>query len=97
MSLIESLPNKKICLVSFHADWCGACQTMTPTLKLAKTELQDNIEYLEIDIDDKPQIAAAFHIRSVPSLLLFQNGEILWRHTGLILHKELVVQIKKLL
>ncbi len=95
MPFAESLSNKNLSLVSFHADWCGTCQTMTPILKHTKKELRGSIQYLEIDIDKNPLIAAAFHIRSVPSLLLFKNGEVLWRHAGLIQPKDLVDQIKR--
>ena len=95
MPFEKSIAGNKLSLVSFHASWCGTCQTMLPILTSAKNEIQDSIQYLEIDTDKNPLIAAAFHIRSVPSLLLFKNGEVLWRHAGLIPSKELVDQIKR--
>lgn len=95
MPFAKSIASKKLSLVSFHASWCGSCQTMLPILISTKNEIQDRIQYLEIDIDKNPLIAAAFHIRSVPSLLLFKNGEVLWRHAGLIPSKELIDQIKR--
>lgn len=94
MSLIESLTDDKPKLVSFYADWCGACRTMTPILSSAIEELENNIGFLEIDIDKSPQIAAAFHIRSVPALLLFNNGKLLWKQAELIQTRELVERIK---
>lgn len=97
MPFSESISNNKLSLVSFHASWCGTCQTMLPILTYTKNEIQDSIAYLEIDTDENPLIAAAFRIRSVPSLLLFKNGEVLWRHAGLINSKELVDQIKSYL
>lgn len=93
MLFTKSITNKNLSLVSFHADWCGTCQTMTPILIHTKKELLNHIQYLEINIDKKPLIAAAFQIRSVPSLLLFKNGGVLWRHAGLISTKELIDKI----
>ena len=93
MSFADSLSDTKVSLVSFSADWCGTCQTMVPILELAQGELKDRIAYLEIDIDKNPMIAAAFQIRSVPTLLLFKSGKILWRHAGLISLQELKNQI----
>lgn len=90
----ENSTDDKPKLVSFYADWCGTCQTMTPILATTRRELENSISYLEIDIDKNPQIAAAFHIRSVPALALFKNGKLLWRYAGLIQTKDLVEVIK---
>lgn len=91
---MEGIANK-IRLVFFHASWCGTCQTMLPIFTCFKKELQEDLLYLEIDTDTNPLIAASFHIRSVPSLLLFKNGEVFWQYAGLITFKELINQIKK--
>lgn len=96
MPFAKSISSKKLSLVSFDASWCGTCQTMLPILTSAKNEIQNRIQYLEIDTDKNPLIAAAFRVRSVPSILLFKSGEVLWRHAGLIPSKELVEQIKKI-
>jgi len=95
MSFADSLSDKKLSLVSFSADWCGTCQTMTPVREASMEKLKDRIEYLEIDIDKNPMIAAAFKIRSVPSLLLFKSGKILWRHAGLIQSQDLIEHIER--
>lgn len=95
MPFADSLSATKLSLVSFSADWCGTCQTMTPILRVVQQQFQDSVDYLEIDIDKNPMIAAAFQIRSVPSLLLFKSGKIQWRHAGLIPQKELENQIKR--
>lgn len=94
MIFSESYTEDKPKLLNLYADWCGACQTMKPILSHAIEELEGNISYLEIDVDKNPQIAAAFHIRSVPALLLFNNGKMIWQQAGLIETKELVEQIK---
>jgi len=95
MSFETNLSDTKLSLVSFSADWCGTCQTMLPILEATRKQFQDIVAYLEVDIDKNPMIAAAFKIRSVPSLLLFKSGEVLWRHAGLISSQDLIEQIEK--
>lgn len=82
-------------LMHFQADWCAACQTMTPILQQVLNKLPGEVEFIAVDIDKNPQIAAAFRVRSVPSLILFQKGKLLWRHAGLINTKELQQQIAR--
>lgn len=92
---LASLGKDKPYLVIFHAAWCGSCQTMTPILQQVQEQLDTDISYLEIDTDSNPQIAAAFQIRSIPSLILFHKGKVLWKHSGLIAVRDLTKQIAK--
>lgn len=93
MSFTEKLSSDKPNLVCFYADWCDSCQTMDSILNQVQKELENSIAYLEVDIDKNPQIAAAFQVRSVPALLLFHNGKLLWRYAGLIKAKDVVEEI----
>lgn len=69
-------------LVDFYATWCGPCQTMMPILDQLKSNLGDKIRILKIDVDKNQDIAAKFKVRGVPTFVLFQEGEILWRQSG---------------
>lgn len=71
-------------LVDFYADWCGPCKTMAPVLEQLKHEMGEQVRILKIDIDKSEKVADQFKIRSVPTFLLFKNGEILWRQSGAI-------------
>jgi len=85
----EVINQDKPILVDFFAEWCGPCQTMGPVLEDLKTRVGDQAQILKIDVDQNPLAAAAFKVRSVPTLMLFKNGEILWRKSGLVGAKEL--------
>ena len=89
MKFKEVINQDKPILVDFFAEWCGPCQTMGPVLEDLKTRVGDQAQILKIDVDQHPLAAAAFKVRSVPTLMLFKNGEILWRKSGLVGAKEL--------
>ena len=69
-------------LVDFHATWCGPCKAMSPIIESLGKELQGKMRILKIDIDKNETTANQFGIRSVPTFMIFQNGEIVWRHSG---------------
>jgi len=85
----EVINQDKPISVDFFAEWCGPCQTMGPVLEDLKTRVGDQAQVLKIDVDQNPMAAAAFKVRSVPTLILFKNGKILWRKSGIVSAKEL--------
>ena len=74
--------NEKPVFIDFYAEWCGPCKIQSPILKELAIELGNRIRVLKIDIDKNPEIALRYHIQSVPTLMLFRNGAILWRQAG---------------
>jgi len=76
-------------LVDFYADWCGPCQMMAPVLKEVVQEMGDELKVIKIDVDRNQSIAQKFGVRSIPTLILFQNGEIKWRKAGVVTKREL--------
>lgn len=83
-------------LVDFHAVWCGPCRAMPPILKSTKEALGDKVKIIKIDIDKNQMIASRFKVQSVPTLILFKNGSIAWRQSGVVPANALVNQIKDL-
>ena len=81
-------------LVDFYADWCGPCQMMAPVLKEVATEMGDQLKVIKIDVDKNQPIAQKFGVRSIPTLILFQNGEIKWKKAGVVTKRELTSLLK---
>ena len=77
-------------LVDFFATWCGPCQMLAPILKQVKESLGERITIIKIDVDKNQAIAAQYHGRGVPTMLLFQNGKQVWRQSGVVSKEELI-------
>jgi thioredoxin 1 len=86
--------SQELLLVDFHADWCGPCQTLAPILDRVGAELDGKVSLYKVNVDKHPQLSQQFAIRSIPHLMLFKKGKILWRKGGLITNAELLKQLK---
>lgn len=88
-TLIQS---EKPVLVDFFATWCGPCQMLAPVLKEVKAAVGDRVSIIKIDVDKNPAVAAQYQVRGVPTMILFQAGQQLWRQSG-VLTKEQLLQV----
>jgi len=95
MTFSEIIHSNKPVLVDFFAEWCGPCKTMAPILKQVKDEVQDNASIIKIDIDKNQQTAMTYQVNSVPTLMLFKQGKVLWRQSGVLPKNELVKKLKE--
>ena len=98
MSNFSEIINKdKPVLVDFFAEWCGPCKMMSPILKEVKDTLGDSISIIKIDVDKNKSLAAKYQVRGVSTLVIYKQGNQVWRKSGLIQKNELVKELNKYL
>ncbi len=96
MSEFNDLINQnKPTLVDFFATWCGPCKMQSPILEQVKASVGDGANIIKIDIDKNEDLAMRYNVRSVPTLILFKNGEAVWRTVGLQQADLLIGKIKE--
>lgn len=95
MTTFQDIINaEKPVLVDFFATWCGPCQILSPILKEVKDSLGDDVNIIKIDVDKNQALAAQYQVRGVPTMLLFQKGQTLWRQSGVLSKQQIIQAIK---
>lgn len=93
-SFEEHIKSSKPVVVDFMADWCPPCKLMLPVLHEVKEQVGDRVTILKLDIDQYPESVNLFRIRAVPTLMIFKNGEVKWRKSGITPAQEILQQLK---
>lgn len=78
----ESLESDKVVLVDFWAEWCGPCRMIAPIIDEVSEEFKDKAIIGKVNVDEQNDIAAQFGIRSIPTIVLFKNGEVVDKIVG---------------
>jgi len=78
----DIIHSDKPVLVDFYATWCAPCKAMHPIIESIGKEVQGKARVLKIDVDKNQAIAARYQIQAVPTLLIFKNVNIVWKHPG---------------
>jgi len=76
-------------IVDFHALWCSPCKMQSPILKEVAGELGDKVRIIKIDVDQNPEISSRYSVQSVPTLIIFKNGKLIWRQSGVATKSQL--------
>lgn len=92
-SFNDVINSDQLVLVDFFATWCQPCKMMHPVLEQVKAALGDRIRIIKVDVDKYEMTASQYRIQSVPTLMLFRQGEVLWRTSGVVQKAELLATI----
>ena len=71
-------------IVDFHALWCGPCKVQSPILSEIASEFGDRVRVIKIDVDQNASLAGKYHIQGVPTVIIFKNGQLVWRQSGVV-------------
>ncbi len=93
----EVLENSQPVLVDFWADWCGPCHMVAPAIEELAADFEGRAKVGKLDVDNNSRIAAQFGIRSIPTLLLFKDGQAVDQVTGVAPKTELVEKLNAVL
>ena len=80
----EIINSEQPVLVDFYADWCAPCRMMAPILEQVAGNMNGEVKILKVNVDKNRQAAAKYGIQSIPTLMLFQNGQVKWKGVGVI-------------
>jgi thioredoxin 1 len=95
ISFAQLINGEKPVMVDFSAEWCGPCKMMKPILAELKKMVGEHVTIIKVDVDSNPAISGLYQIQSVPTLVIFKKGQIIWRKSGVISAAQLAEALKQ--
>ncbi len=89
----EILKEDKPILVDFYADWCAPCRMMKPILEEVKQKVGDDVTIIKVNVDTTPAAAEMYNVTGIPTLMIFKNGQVKWRQSGVVPANQLIEQL----
>ena len=86
--------SEQLVLVDFFADWCGPCKMMPPILTEVKTVYKERLKIIKINVDANPELASRLSVKGVPTIILFKEGKVVWRQSG-VASKDMLINLVK--
>lgn len=89
----EVIGESRPTVVDFFATWCGPCQRQMGILENFERKMGNEVNVVKVDVDKERELTERYHIQSVPTILVFKNGEVMWRGSGVQSHTDLMVAV----
>jgi len=96
-NFIKLINGDKPVLTDFYASWCSPCKTLEPIVKEVKTKLEDKVTVVKINVDKNQVAASRYGIKGVPTLILFSEGKIVWRKSGVLSADQIIKELSQFL
>ncbi len=82
-------------LIDFYADWCGPCKTLSPIIQEIKNEQDETVRVIKINVDKNQAVSQKLKVNSIPTLMIYKKGKLLWREAGLQTKQAILAQLDK--
>ncbi|MDZ7848226.1 MAG: thioredoxin [Owenweeksia sp.] len=94
-SFKDLISSDKLVLIDFYADWCGPCKTLAPIIQEVKQEMGSLVKVLKIDIDRNQKLASELQVKGVPTIMIYKQGRLQWRQSGVVPAPVLINQLRQ--